>query len=229
MEQPKQILDYREPFNAPYMIREIAKNVNLPFVVYAQDFTVATVSFALVFSLLLVTVGMNQLVIMISIGIPYGLVQLFNRVEPDGKRADIFLKDYLSYLFTFVLKRKILYHEQLESIKQEKVIYDRCTIQQLVIKEGEKEMNNTITFDQFKQELRNEIVPEIIHMFESLHAREEGFYELFETDDEVLLMKKALYRDYTEGMIPFREVQKLKEQYQVPIKQSICKRITRLL
>lgn len=33
----KQILDYREPFNAPYMIREIAKNVHLPFVVYAQD------------------------------------------------------------------------------------------------------------------------------------------------------------------------------------------------
>lgn len=26
----KQILDYREPFNAPYMIREIAKNVHLP-------------------------------------------------------------------------------------------------------------------------------------------------------------------------------------------------------
>ena len=66
MNREKQILDYREPFNAPYMIREIAKNVNLPFVVYAQDFTVATVSFALVFSCLLLLFGMNQLVIMIS-------------------------------------------------------------------------------------------------------------------------------------------------------------------
>ncbi len=53
----KQIFDYREPFNAPYMIREIAKNVHLPFVVYAQDFTVATVSFAIVFSALLILFG----------------------------------------------------------------------------------------------------------------------------------------------------------------------------
>ncbi|NBK03545.1 conjugal transfer protein, partial [Listeria monocytogenes] len=112
MKREKQILDYREPFNAPYMIREIAKNVNLPFVVYAQDFTVATVSFALVFSCLLLLFGMNQLVIMVSIAIPYGLVQLFNRVEPDGKRADIFLKDYLSYLMTYVMKHQVLYHEQ---------------------------------------------------------------------------------------------------------------------
>ncbi|HGT0894600.1 TPA: hypothetical protein ACMVY1_002612 [Listeria monocytogenes] len=65
MNKEKQILDYHEPFNAPYMIREIAKNVHLPFVVYAQDFTVATVSFALSFSLLLLFFGMNQLVVMV--------------------------------------------------------------------------------------------------------------------------------------------------------------------
>ncbi len=228
MNREKQILDYREPFNAPYMIREIAKNVNLPFVVYAQDFTVATVSFALVFSSLLLLFGMNQLVIIISIAVPCGLVQLFNRVEPDGKRADIFLKDYVSYLVTYVMKYQVLYHEQLQIMKQEKVIYHRCMVSQLMIKE-EKIPMSTVTVDQVKQEIKEVIVPELIHEFESIQAREEGFYELFETDDEVLLMKKTLHRHYADGLLPLTEVLKLKEQYQPIIKQSIRKRITRLL
>ncbi|CAK20196.1 TcpE family conjugal transfer membrane protein [Listeria welshimeri] len=228
MNREKQILDYREPFNAPYMIREIAKNVNLPFVVYAQDFTIATVSFALVFSCLLFLFGMNQLVIMISIAIPYGLIQLFNRVEPDGKRADIFLKDYLSYLVTYVMKHQVLYHEQLQTMKQEKVIYDCCTVTLLMIKEEEIPMN-TITVDQVKKEIKELIVPELIHEFEPIKAREEGFYGLFETDDEVLLMKKTLHRQYTDGLLPLTEVLKLKDQYQPLIKQSLRKRITRLL
>ncbi|EDO1241663.1 conjugal transfer protein [Listeria monocytogenes] len=228
MNKEKQILDYREPFNAPYMIREIAKNVHLPFVVYAQDFTVATVSFAISFSLLLFFFGMNQLVVMLSLAIPYGLVQLFNRVEPDGKRADIFLKDYLVYLFTFAYGHKSLYHEQLHSFKQEKVIYQRCTMNQLIRKTGDLKMN-TLDIDQLKQEIRDSIIPELIHEFETLKAKEEGFYELFETDDEVFLMKKTLFRRYDDGIIPMTEIVKLREQYQPLIKQSIRKRITRLL
>ncbi|ROY39995.1 conjugal transfer protein [Enterococcus casseliflavus] len=228
MNKEKQILDYREPFNAPYMIREIAKNVHLPFVVYGQDFTVATVSFAISFSLLLFFFGMNQLVVMLSLAIPYGLVQLFNRVEPDGKRADIFLKDYLVYLFTFAYGHKSLYHEQLHSFKQEKVIYQRCTMNQLIRKTGDLKMN-TLDIDQLKQEIRDSIIPELIHEFETLKAKEEGFYELFETDDEVFLMKKTLFRRYDDGIIPMTEIVKLREQYQPLIKQSIRKRITRLL
>ncbi|MFI3805598.1 TcpE family conjugal transfer membrane protein [Vagococcus fluvialis] len=138
MNKDKQILDYREPFNAPYMIREIAKNVNLPFVVYAQDFTVAMISFALTFSLLLYFFGMTQLVVMVSVAIPYGLVQLFNRVEPDGKRADTFLKDYFLYLIRYTVRRRVLYHQQALTLKQEKLIYSRCTIQSLRI-QGEAE------------------------------------------------------------------------------------------
>ncbi|EAE4765749.1 conjugal transfer protein, partial [Listeria monocytogenes] len=55
------------------------------------------------------------------------------------------------------------------------------------------------------------------------------FYELFETDDEVLLMKKILFRQFADGVIPMSEIPKLKEQYHSLIKQSIRKRITRLL
>ncbi|WP_238700579.1 hypothetical protein [Enterococcus faecalis] len=52
---------------------------------------------------------------------------------------------------------------------------------------------------------------------------------MFETDDEVLLMKKTLFRQFVDGVIPMSEIPKLKEQYQSLIKQSIRKRITRLL
>lgn len=138
MTMEKQILDYREPFNAPYMIREIAKNINLPFVVYAQDFTVATISFSLIFVTLLVLFGMNQLTVTISIAIPYGLVQVFNRIEPDGKRADVFIKDYLLYSLTFLLKNKVLYHGNIIHSKQEKVVYDSCKMTTLTIKNSNR-------------------------------------------------------------------------------------------
>lgn len=129
----KQIYDYREPFNAPYMIREIAKNVNLPFVVYAQDFTIATVSFGITFGLFVWLFGFNQITLMISIGVPYGIVQLFNKVEPDGKRVDIFIRDYLVYFFSYLVTSKALYHEELEDFKQEKVVYEKLTCEQILL------------------------------------------------------------------------------------------------
>src|SRR5699024_9235740 len=188
-----------------------------------------TVSFAIVFSALLILFGMNQLVVIVSLAIPYGLVQLFNRVEPDGKRADIFLKDYFLYLLTFVFGHKSLYHEQLHSFKQEKVIYDRRIGEHLSIKKEGRAKIHTLDVDQLKQVIKDSVVPELIHEFESLKAREEGFYELFETADEVLLMKKILFRQFADGVIPMSEIPKLKEQYHSLIKQSIRKRITRLL
>ena len=124
----KQILDYREPFNAPYMIREIAKNVHLPFIVYAQDFTIAILSFLVLFLLLIPAFGFNQLTAFLSLGIPYGLVQLFNKVEPDGKRLDLFTKDYFTYLWQFQLPKKQLYHEQIQRFHFEPVVYDKKTV-----------------------------------------------------------------------------------------------------
>lgn len=129
MKRNKQIFDYREPFNAPYMIREIAKNVRLPFVVYAQDFTIAMISFGIIFSILIGVIGFNQFTLLVSVGISYGMVQLFNKVEPDGKRVDIFVKDYLNYLVHYGLTKKVVYHEQLEKIRLEKSIYKKVIIE----------------------------------------------------------------------------------------------------
>lgn len=128
MKRNKQIFDYREPFNAPYMIREIAKNVRLPFVVYAQDFTIAMISFGVTFSVLIGLIGFNQFTLLASVGVSYGMVQLFNKVEPDGKRVDIFVKDYLIYLVHYGLSKKVMYHEQIEKLKIEKIVYEKVII-----------------------------------------------------------------------------------------------------
>ncbi|WP_195478126.1 TcpE family conjugal transfer membrane protein [Enterococcus faecalis] len=128
MKRNKQIFDYREPFNAPYMIREIAKNVRLPFVVYAQDFTIAMISFGCIFGFLIGLFGFNQLTLLMSIGVSYGMIQLFNKVEPDGKRVDIFVKDYLNYLIHYGLSKKVVYHEHLEKIRIEKSVYKKVII-----------------------------------------------------------------------------------------------------
>ena len=128
MKRNKQVFDYREPFNAPYMIREIAKNVRLPFVVYAQDFTIAMISFSVTFSFLIALLGFKQLTLLASVGVSYGMIQLFNKVEPDGKRVDIFVKDYLNYLIHYGLTRRVVYHEQVEKIKLEKSVYKKVNI-----------------------------------------------------------------------------------------------------
>lgn len=129
----KRIFDYREPFNAPYMVREIVKNVRLPFVVYAQDFTVAVISFLVVGISLYLCFGINQLTVATTAAASYGMVQLFNKVEPDGKRVDLFLKDYLTYLFTFVFSRKVVYHECLEQIKMKKTVYQEKVVKSCIV------------------------------------------------------------------------------------------------
>ncbi|MFD1899160.1 TcpE family conjugal transfer membrane protein [Enterococcus termitis] len=128
MKRNKQVFDYREPFNAPYMIREIAKNVRLPFVVYAQDFTIAMISFSVTFSFLIALLGFNQLTLLASVGVSYGMIQLFNKVEPDGKRVDIFVKDYLNYLVHYGLIKNVVYHEQLEKLNLEKAVYKKAIV-----------------------------------------------------------------------------------------------------
>lgn len=133
MKRNKQIFDYREPFNAPYMIREIAKNVRLPFVVYAQDFTIAMISFGCTFSFLIGLIGFSQITLLASIGVSYGMVQLFNKVEPDGKRVDIFVKDFLNYLVHYGLTKRVIYHELTEKKKLEKVVYKKVIITNLVV------------------------------------------------------------------------------------------------
>lgn len=130
MKRNKQIFDYREPFNAPYMIREIAKNVRLPFVVYAQDFTIAMISFGVTFSILIGLIGFNQFTLLASIGVSYGMVHLFNKVEPDGKRVDIFVKEYLNYLVRYGLTKKVVYHELHEKVNLEKFVYKKTTLKQ---------------------------------------------------------------------------------------------------
>ncbi|WP_206911604.1 hypothetical protein IGL98_000953 [Enterococcus sp. DIV0840] len=87
---------------------------------------------------------------------------------------------------------------------------------------------NTINIDQIKQEIKDIVVPEIIHEFEWLNAREAGFYEMYETDDEVLRMKKNLYHRFVDGAIPIVESSGIKERYQALIKLSLRKRVNNL-
>jgi hypothetical protein len=128
------------------------------------------------------------------------------------------------------MKHQVLYHEQLQTMKQEKVIYHRCTVNQLIIKEKKIPIGAVaVAINQLKQEIKEVVVPEFIREFESIEARDEDFYELFETDDEVLFMRKTLHRQYTDGLLPLMEVPRLKEHYQSIIKHSMRKRISRLL
>lgn len=86
-----------------------------------------------------------------------------------------------------------------------------------------------ISFETLKEELKKEIVPAKIAEWSSLNAREQGFYELFETDEETLYLKRTLLTRYPDGMIPYEIAEKEKERYSILISHSMNKRITKLL
>lgn len=131
----KQVFDYREPFQAPYMIREITKNLKLPMAIAGQDIFTFMIGFAILALLTFPTIGVNQFTIIISVLLPYGLVALFNIIEPDGKKVPIFIWDYLKYLIGYQIPKWEIYQsEKIKTIKQ-LVFYDSMKIEALVPKE----------------------------------------------------------------------------------------------
>ncbi len=130
------VFDYKEPFSAPMMIRELTKNVRLPFVMYAQD--------ALVFLLTLFTIGgtlyflfgFNQIVVCLTFGSAYGVMKLVDSFEPDGKKIHHFMKDSLVFYFSYGIGKFSLY--QGNKIREdETLIYERKKIKELKIKKKE--------------------------------------------------------------------------------------------
>ncbi|MFR3685551.1 MAG: TcpE family conjugal transfer membrane protein, partial [Enterococcus sp.] len=121
----KLVFDYREPFQAPYMVRELTKKLKLRNAVSGQTIFVAGVSFVMTAFILFSTVGFNHWTLGLSVLIPFGLVELFNRIEPDGKKVHLFIVDYLSYLLAFVIPKKSVYQGKKVEIVKKRISYDR--------------------------------------------------------------------------------------------------------
>lgn len=132
----KEVFDYKEPFQAPQMVREITKKLKLRNAVAAQTIYVAFGTALIVGSVWYLVSGFSQMMVFVTLGLSWGMVELFNRVEPDGKKVHIFLKDYIHYLILYQTKGKVLQHGRLITLNKKETVYERATVEELSIDVG---------------------------------------------------------------------------------------------
>lgn len=134
----KQVFDYKEPFQAPYMVREITKKLRLRNAISGQTIFVFGFTALLCLVLFYPFLGFNQFYMMLSIAIPYGMVELFNRVEPDGKKVHVFLLDYLRFVMIYQIGKKVIQQTDLIKIRETKMIYKKEKIKELSVKDSRR-------------------------------------------------------------------------------------------
>lgn len=141
----KLVFDYREPFQAPYMVRELTKKLKLRNAVSGQTIFVAGVSFVMTACMLFSTVGFKHWTLGLSVLIPFGLVEVFNRIEPDGKKVHLFIVDYLAYLWAFVVPKKAVYQGKKVEIVKKRISYNRKKVADIQVKRKDvpHEINRT--------------------------------------------------------------------------------------
>ncbi|MGL9782351.1 MULTISPECIES: TcpE family conjugal transfer membrane protein [Enterococcus] len=137
MNKEKQVFDYKEPFQAPYMVREITKKLRLRNAVSGQTIFVFGFTALLCLILFYPFLGFNQFYVMLSIAIPYGMVELFNRVEPDGKKVHLFLLDYIRFVWVYQIGKKAIQQTNLITIRKTKMIYKKEPLNHLKIKNAD--------------------------------------------------------------------------------------------
>lgn len=55
--------------------------------------------------------------------ISFGLTHLFLTIPVDGKRVDLFVKDYVLYFFTVILRKAVVYRGEYRVLDQRPLIY----------------------------------------------------------------------------------------------------------
>lgn len=130
----KQVFDYKEPFQAPYMVREITKKFRLRNAVSGQSIFVAGITFFITGLVFYPLLGFDKWLVCLCIFIPFGMVELFNRVEPDGKKVPVFLWDYVQFVFKYQWGKKSIQQAELLHIRTTKMSYEKETLASLQVK-----------------------------------------------------------------------------------------------
>jgi hypothetical protein len=132
----KYVFDYKEPFSAPTMVREITKKFKLPRAYQSQDLIVIIIS-SLVLGLFFwkIAFGLNRFTIMFTGLSSYGLMTILNRYEPEGKSPFKFIWDYVLYLYEWQLPKNLFYHDEKVKMNKDKCVYEQEKIESFYIQE----------------------------------------------------------------------------------------------
>lgn len=134
--QEKYVFDYREPFNAPTMVRELTKKFKLSRAYASQDIIVVIGS-CIVLGLFFwkVAFGLNRFTILFTGVCSYSLMTVLNRYEPEGKSPFKFIYDYAVYLWEWQLPKWSFYQDEKVKINHEKCVYEQEKVSDFMIAE----------------------------------------------------------------------------------------------
>lgn len=134
--QEKYVFDYREPFNAPTMVRELTKKFKLSRAYASQDIIVVIGS-CVVLGLFFwkIAFGLNRFTILFTGVCSYGLMTVLNRYEPEGKAPFKFIYDYAMYLWEWQLPKWSFYQDEKVRINHEKCVYEQEKVSDFMITE----------------------------------------------------------------------------------------------
>lgn len=109
----KYVFDYKVPFTAPHMVREISKHFTLPKAYALQDIgTLFGVSIICLLICWKTSIGIGSVSITVSFLIAYSSMALLNRYEPEGKPPIKFVLEYVIYIMVWQLPKATMYHDQ---------------------------------------------------------------------------------------------------------------------
>lgn len=134
----KEVFDYKEPFQAPYMVRELTKKLRLKNAVSAQTLFVGGFTALFVGVIMYHFFGAGQVTVISTGLVTFGMVELFNRIEPDGKKVHVYLKDLVLYVYNYQIKKQVLQHGRYLQLTKKETVYERVTANQLQIKKEDE-------------------------------------------------------------------------------------------
>lgn len=117
------IYDYARGLNAPYWIQEIRVKTkhgektiwSFSVPIQLSYFVVGIITFILMMTVFSPVMAFLYRISSISLTLywylPTRLAKFYSEYEPQGKKMNVFLSDYIRYFFAFVLNKKVIYQE----------------------------------------------------------------------------------------------------------------------
>lgn len=131
----QEVFDYKEPFQAPYMVREITRRFRLNNPIAAQSLFVGGFTALFVGGGMGALFGFGKLTIFSTGLLTFGMVELFNRIEPDGKKVHWFIRDLVKYMYIYQWKKVVLHQGQCIKLTKKPMVYTRTRSCDLKVKQ----------------------------------------------------------------------------------------------
>lgn len=125
----KRTYNYRNVFNEPIKIKQLTQNFSLPYLIKLRDILIYLITIFLIFVLFhsivsFISSYVPLFTMLFYIGVPYLMVRLIEKVQPDGKNIFWFLWDYVSFYFEYLQPKKKICHDTKVNYIDQSVVFD---------------------------------------------------------------------------------------------------------